>query len=115
MFSLRNQCPKKHPESGIWYTSACGRFRVWLHFMSEGGCLQIMRTLDMERRLPLLFAPFRELIKCCTAAAPSIFTIMHNCAMSGNPLALNTEALECTPIMVTALCLWKGKDEHGVH
>ena len=27
-----------------------------------------------------------------------------NCAMSGNPLALNIEALECTPIMVTPLC-----------
>ena len=45
---------KAHPESGIRCTSTCGRFRVWLHFTSQRGCLQTMRTLDMERRLPLV-------------------------------------------------------------
>ena len=31
---------KEHPESGIRCTSACGRFRVCLHFTSPGDCLQ---------------------------------------------------------------------------
>ena len=35
-------------------TSACSRFRVWLHFTSQGDCLQTVHTLDMERRLPLV-------------------------------------------------------------
>ena len=50
--------PKKrsleHPECCIRCTSACGRFRVWLHFTSRDDCLQTVRTLDTGRRLPLV-------------------------------------------------------------
>ena len=34
---------KEHPESGIRCTSACGWFRVWLHFTSPGDSLQMQR------------------------------------------------------------------------
>ena len=47
-FSLCNQCTKstsslEHPECCIRCTSACGRFRVWLHFTSRDDCLQTIR------------------------------------------------------------------------
>ena len=50
--------PKKgsleHPECCIRCTSACGRFRVRLHFTSRDDCLQTLCTLDTGRRLPLV-------------------------------------------------------------
>ena len=52
---------KEHPESGIWCTSTCSRFREWLHITSQGDCLQTVRTLDIERRLPLVRSYLRRL------------------------------------------------------
>ena len=50
--------PKKrsleHLECCIQWTSACGRFRVWLHITSRDDCLQTVRTLDTGRQLPLV-------------------------------------------------------------
>ena len=76
-FHLVISAQKEHLESGIRCTPTCGRFRVWLHFTSPGDCMQTVRKLDMKSGCPWLpFVPHGELIKCCMAAAPSVFIVL---------------------------------------